>query len=63
MQKEFFQELQDILYEKNVTIKFHSFQNFYEDFKSHKFNFNHEHQSIFKKKIHHNKLPCFILRV
>ncbi|HDV7519849.1 TPA: ferritin-like domain-containing protein, partial [Campylobacter jejuni] len=47
--KEFFQELQDILYEKNVTIKFHSFQNFYEDFKSHKFNFNHEHQSIFKK--------------
>ncbi|HEG8109786.1 TPA: DUF455 domain-containing protein, partial [Campylobacter jejuni] len=39
MQKEFFQELQDILYEKNITIKFHSFQNFYEDFKSHKFNF------------------------
>ncbi len=36
MQKEFFQELQDILYEKNITIKFHSFQNFYEDFKSHK---------------------------
>ncbi|EAL6238659.1 DUF455 domain-containing protein, partial [Campylobacter jejuni] len=28
MQKEFFQELQDILYEKNITIKFHSFQNF-----------------------------------
>ncbi|WP_243832902.1 hypothetical protein, partial [Campylobacter sp. US12a] len=24
MQKEFFQELQDILYEKNITIKFHS---------------------------------------
>lgn len=62
MQKEFFQELQDILYEKNVTIKFHSFQNFYEDFKSHKFNFNHEHQSIFKKNTS-NKLPCFILRV
>ncbi|ELE7545591.1 ferritin-like domain-containing protein [Campylobacter jejuni] len=49
MQKEFFQELQDILYEKNITIKFHSFQNFYEDFKSRKFIFNHEHQSIFKK--------------
>lgn len=47
MQKEFFKNFK-IFYMKNITIKFHSFQNFYEDFKSHKFIFNHEHQSIFK---------------
>ncbi len=55
MQKEFFQELQDILYEKNITIKFHSFQNFYEDFKSHKFNFNHECRRKNKISIWKNK--------
>lgn len=49
MQKEFFQELQDILYQKNTMLKFYYFLNFYEDFKSQKLIFNHEHQSIFKK--------------
>lgn len=62
MQKEFFQELQDILYEKNITIKFHSFQNFYEDFKSPNL-FLITSIKAFSKKIHRNKLPCFILRV
>lgn len=57
MQKEFFQELQDILYEKNITIKFHSFQNFYEDFKSHKFIFNHDVGGKIKFPFGKIKLP------
>ncbi|MBM0637146.1 ferritin-like domain-containing protein [Campylobacter sp. VicNov18] len=54
MQKEFFSELEILLYENNQTRKFHHFQNFYEDFKCQKLIFNHNHISIFKKNIAQN---------
>ncbi|MFQ6341500.1 ferritin-like domain-containing protein [Campylobacter sp. VTCC 70190] len=49
MQKEFFKELENILYHKDIAEKFYNFTNFYEDFKSDNFIFNHEGLSIFKK--------------
>ncbi|MGQ2541314.1 ferritin-like domain-containing protein, partial [Campylobacter coli] len=40
MQKEFFNELEKILYEQNLDNKFENFAIFYDDFKSQKFIFN-----------------------
>ncbi|AXP08402.1 DUF455 family protein [Campylobacter hepaticus] len=54
MQKEFFNQLQNILYQKDIKQKIDHFKNFYEDFKSHKFIFNHESLSIFQKNTPQN---------
>ncbi len=62
MQKEFFQELQDILYEKNIAIKFHSFKIFMKTLKATNL-FLITNIKAFSKKIHRNKLPYFILCV
>ena len=48
MQKEFFTELEKILYENDLKKKFSKFYDFYENFKANKFTFNHENFSIFK---------------
>ncbi|ARE80206.1 ferritin-like domain-containing protein [Campylobacter helveticus] len=49
MKKEFFTQLEKILYEKNLKLKFELFDDFYENFKKEQFIFNHEHFAIFKE--------------
>ncbi|MEB2803259.1 ferritin-like domain-containing protein [Campylobacter upsaliensis] len=48
MKKEFFSELEKILYEKNLKLKFELFDNFYEEFQKENLIFNHEHFAIFQ---------------
>ncbi len=54
MQKEFFNELEKILYHQNIEEKLDNFNSFYDDFKSHKFIFNHDQISIFKENTYSN---------
>lgn len=54
MKKEFFNDLEKILYEENLEKKFSKFENFYQNFKSEKFVFNMEQASIFKENLNQN---------
>lgn len=51
MKKEFFKNLEIILYEQNINNKFNLFQNFYEDYKNNLFIYDHEQISIIKNNI------------
>lgn len=52
MKKEFFFELEKILYPSNINDKFTDFYDFYENFKLDLFVFNHENESVLKDSSH-----------
>ena len=52
MQREFFSDLEQILYEKEMGVKFEKFEHFYENFKGGGFFFNADHPSIFRPNSH-----------
>ncbi|TQR33783.1 DUF455 domain-containing protein [Campylobacter sp. MIT 99-7217] len=55
MKKEFFENLEKILYAKNLDDKFRDFDDFYENFKTQSFVFNHEQEAIFKENFYPSK--------
>ncbi|TKX30355.1 DUF455 domain-containing protein [Campylobacter sp. MIT 12-5580] len=66
MNKEFFRNLENILYEQDLRLKFETFFDFYDDFKRELFIFDHEYKAVLKDNIHPNlsvKKPMKIRRV
>lgn len=46
MARNFFNDLEKILYQKDIFQKIHDFKNFYDDFKANKCDFDHTHKAI-----------------